>query len=69
LYKECLIWVKIMRIEIGRNESRRLDVTGVPCGMIAVAGDTWHFEVLAGRVFLVENMVESLVWDMIEIFG
>ena len=58
-----------MEITIGRNESRRLDVTGVPCGIIAVAGDTWHFERIQGHVFLVESLVESLVSNMIEVMG
>ena len=58
-----------MEIMIGVNESKRLDVTGVPCGIIAVAGDTWHFERIQNHVFLVESLVESPVWDMIEILG
>ena len=58
-----------MEITIGRNESRRLDVTGVPCGIIAVAGDTWHFERIQEHVFLVESLVESLIANMVEVMG
>ncbi|MEM2974775.1 MAG: hypothetical protein QW112_04100 [Candidatus Micrarchaeia archaeon] len=49
-----------MIVETEMNESKRLDVTGVPCGVIAVVGDLWHFEVLAGHVFLVESLVEIM---------